>query len=49
MSKLKTIDSNKISSHISKKEPFCKQWKEDVLFELGHITNQKGYSLNNLF
>lgn len=49
MSKIKIADDNKISIHTSKSEPYCKQWKEDVLFEFGHITTQKGYSLNDLF
>ena len=49
MSKIKTNDHNKISIHASKSEPYCSQWKEDVLFEFGHITDQKGYSLKDLF
>ena len=49
MSKLKTIDNNKISLRNNKSEAYCKQWEEDILFEFGHITNQKGYSLKDLF
>ena len=48
MSKIRVKENNKISLHVSEKEPYCKQWKEDVLFEFGHITNQKGYSLKDL-
>ena len=49
MLKLKTTDNNKISIHTSESEPYCTQWKEDILFEFGHITTLKGYSLNDLF
>ncbi len=46
--KLKTEENNKISPHVSLKEPYCAQWKEDILFEFGHITDKKDYSLNVL-
>lgn len=46
--KLKSEGNNKISSHTSLKEPYCAQWKEDILFEFGHITDKKDYSLNDL-
>lgn len=47
--KLKNLtDENKVSIHKSKKEPFCEQWKEDILFEFGHITELKNYSYEAL-
>lgn len=49
MSKIKKAsDKNKIDIHKSKAEPYCNQWKEDILFEFGHITNHKSYSYNAL-
>lgn len=46
--KLKIEENNKISSHVSLKEPYCTQWKEDILFEFGHITDKKNYSFGDL-
>ena len=43
MSKIKIADDNKISIHTSKSEPYCKQWKEDVLFELNDNKALKSY------
>lgn len=49
MSSLKPInDNNKLDIHKSQSEPYCTQWKEDILFEFGHITNCKNYSYDSL-
>ena len=49
MSKIKgVVDKNKIDIHRSKAEPYCNQWKEDILFEFGHVTEQKHYSYDAL-
>lgn len=48
-SKIKdVVFNNKVSLHQSKSEPHCRQWKEDILIEFGHITQIKEHSYDSL-
>lgn len=33
-----------VSIHSNTKEPYCSQWKNDILLEFGHITSNKKYN-----